>query len=114
MDLKNTILFEQCIDHYRGILRMDPGEAPEANQCVLCREYPSTDCTNSEHIKCPIVKRTDYIGCGDTPWSDAHKAYYDMAEAGRNWYTTEEYDAIELELKWLKSFLPTLRMIPYV
>lgn len=129
MNLETQRAVEESVRHYNRILARVPGEAPVAEQCSLCAMFPRCELhtvDDGERLKaagcfdaslrnlCPINERTGLAGCEKTPWEDASNAYATMMSERRPVYTRAEKKAIRRELNWLRSFLPTLQMVPYV
>lgn len=129
MNLETQRAVEESVRHWDGILAMEPGEAPVAEQCALCAMFPRYELhisDDGERLKisgcfdaslrtlCPINERTGHAGCENTPWDNASNAYANRISARRPIYTPNEEQAIRRERNWLRSFLPTLRMVPYV
>jgi len=116
MDLETQRAVEESVRHWGRILALVPGESPEASQCALCKKFDVSllPCVDEHGESCPIKERTGVDGCGETPWADANSAYIHMRYVQETSWPERQESAIRKELGWVKSFLPTLRPIPYV
>jgi hypothetical protein len=120
LSLEDRKLVHESIEHWirmRGMTCKELMEAtykdrPFSDGCPLCKKYLDENCR-----ECPVAKKAKLPHCKNTPWSDAHKVWWNMKKAWNLEEVTSDmqpwFDACNAEIAFLYSLLEVQALTPW-
>lgn len=94
---------QASIEHWERLQagEFKAGETPSGRSCPLCNMFfDQRDVTVC--VGCPVYQKTGFPACRNTPYADAHHAWYFYGA-----FSAEFKQAAAAEITFLKSLLPT-------